>query len=131
MPMSLIPLVAVVMVFAIPILGIALAGYKEWLKFKTKHRELGSSTREVEDRIDGLQDRLARLEAERDALQERVQNLETIVTSEAWIADHDESSGLSSLDGTAPGPLEAPDDDASLPNDAARTAKLARRLRGQ
>ncbi len=131
MPMSLVPLVAVVMVFAIPILGIALAGYKEWLKFKTKHRELGSSTREVEDRIDGLQDRLARLEAERDALQERVQNLETIVTSEAWIADHDESSGLSSLDGTAPSPLEAPDDDASLPNDAARTAKLARRLRGQ
>ncbi|MBB4090790.1 hypothetical protein [Salinibacter ruber] len=59
-----------------------------------------------------------------------MQNLETIVTSEAWIADHDESSGLSPLDGTAPGPLEAPDD-ASLPNDAARTAKLARRLRGQ
>lgn len=131
MPMPLIPLVAVVMVFAIPILGIALAGYKEWLKFKTKHRELGSSTREVEDRIDGLQDRLARLEAERDALQERVQNLETIVTSEAWIADHDESGGPSSLDETDLAPLEPPHDEAPLPHDTARTAKLARRLRGQ
>ncbi|PSQ74269.1 MAG: hypothetical protein BRD34_00735 [Bacteroidetes bacterium QH_6_64_77] len=34
--MPLVPLVTVVMVFAIPILGIVLAGYKEWLKFKSK-----------------------------------------------------------------------------------------------
>lgn len=129
--MSLIPLVAVVMVFAIPILGIALAGYKEWLKFKTKHRELGSSTREVEDRIDGLQDRLARLEAERDALQERVQNLETIVTSEAWIAEHDESTDRSPLSTPDDSLLEVPDDEDTIPTDAEHTAKLARRLRGQ
>ena len=128
--MSLIPLVTVVMVFAIPILGIALAGYKEWLKFKTKHRKLGSSTREVEDRIDGLQDRLARLEAERDALQERVQNLETIVISEAWIAEHDDSADLSPLSDPDDGLLEASDDD-TIPTDAEHTAQLARRLRGQ
>ncbi|WP_263785264.1 hypothetical protein [Salinibacter grassmerensis] len=129
--MALVPLVAVIMVFAIPILGIALAGYKEWLKFKTKHRELGSSTREVEDRIDGLQDRLVRLEEERDALQERVQNLETIVTSEAWIAEHDESADLSSLGDTGDVLLEAPDDEDTTPGDTENTAKLARRLRGR
>ncbi|WP_103018876.1 hypothetical protein [Salinibacter altiplanensis] len=129
--MSLVPLVAVVMVFAIPILGIALAGYKEWLTFKTKHRELGSSTRVVEDRIDGLEDRLARLEEEREALQERVQNLETIVTSEAWIAEHDESTDLSPLSDAADGRLEPPNGDGTMPSDAEHTAELARRLRGR
>jgi len=128
-PMSLVPLVAVVMVFAIPILGIALAGYKEWLKFKSKHRELGTSTREVEQRIEGLQDRLAHLEQERDALQERVQNLETIVTSEAWIAKHDDSAEPSPL--KEGGTLELPEHEDSSQSDAEHTAELARRLRGQ
>jgi FtsZ-binding cell division protein ZapB len=127
--MSLVPLVAVVMVFAIPILGIALAGYKEWLKFKSKHQELGTSTREVEAQIEALQDRLAHLEDERDALRERVQNLETIVTSEAWIAEHDESSAPPSLDEEAP--LELPETEDSPRDDADHTAELARRLRGQ
>ena len=127
--MSLVPLVAVVMVFAIPILGIALAGYKEWLKFKSKHQELGTSTREVEERIEALQDHLAHLEQERDALQERVQNLETIVTSEAWIAEHDESAGAPSLSEEAP--LELPEAEDSSQDDADHTAELARRLRGE
>ncbi|MEF8816572.1 MAG: hypothetical protein V5A20_04065 [Salinibacter sp.] len=129
--MSLVPLVAVVMVFAIPILGIALAGYKEWLKFKSKHQELGTSTRAVEKRIDGLQDRIARLEDEREALQERVQNLETIVTSEAWIAKHDDSTDPSPLHDMEAGRLEAPTDANTPPSDAEHTAELARRLRGQ
>jgi len=127
--MSLVSLVAVVMVFAIPILGIALAGYKEWLKFKSKHQELGTSTREVEARIDALQDRLADLEEERDALRERVQNLETIVTSEAWIAEHDETAGASALDEEAP--LELPETEDASQDDADHTAELARRLRGE
>ncbi len=129
--MSLVPLVAVVMVFAIPIFGIALAGYKEWLKFKAKHQELGTSTREVEKRIDALRDRLARIEEEREALQERVQNLETIVTSEAWIADHDESTDPSPLRDMDEGLLEPPNDGDTLSSDAEHTAELARRLRGQ
>ena len=128
--MSLVPLVAVVMVFAIPILGIALAGYKEWLKFKAKHQELGSSTREVEARIDGLRDRLARLEEERDALRNHVQNLETIVTSEAWIAEHDESADLPPLSDAESGRLEPPGEDDATPSDAEHSAELARRLRG-
>ena len=57
--------------------------------------------------------------------------LDTIVTSEPWIPDHDERSALDPVDGTSPGALRAADDVASLPSDAARTAKLARRLRGQ
>ena len=129
--MSLVPLVTVVMVFAIPILGIALAGYKEWLKFKSKHQELGTSTRAVEDRIDGLQDRIARLEDERKALRKRVQNLETIVTSEAWIAEHDDSADSSPLHDVEAGRLEVPTNTDTPTDDAEHTAELARRLRGQ
>ncbi len=128
----LIPLIAVIMIFAIPILGIVFAGYKEWLKFKAKHRELGTSTREVEDRLRALRERLDRLERERDALQDRVQNLETIVTSEAWIAGHDDTAGAPSLDAAEADELTLPPDrESSSESEAERTAEIARRLRGQ
>jgi peptidoglycan hydrolase CwlO-like protein len=117
------------MIFAIPILGILFAGYKEWLEFKAEHRALETTPREVETQLRTLQDRLSALEQEQDALQERVQNLETIVTSEAWIAGHD---------GNEKPTLEDAEVDAlALPTDrdaddtAATTAEIARRLRGQ
>jgi len=131
MPSYIVGLVAVVMVFAIPILGIALAGYKEWLKFKAKHRELGSSTREVEQDIDELHDRLERVEAERDALRQRLQNLETIVTSEAWIAQHEETEDLPSLDASDTQGLDRFPSDDDQRDDATRTAEIARRLRNR
>lgn len=130
--MSLVPLVTILMVFSIPILGIVLAGYKEWLKFKAKHRELGTSTREVEDRIRSLHERLEEVEAERDALRERVQNLETIVTSEAWIAQHEDATDAPSLDAGQVEPLSLPSEsDSESQSESERIAKLARRLRGQ
>lgn len=126
-----VPVLALLFVFAIPILGIALAGYKEWLKFKSKHRELGSSTREVEARLNDLQDQLDRFEQERDALLQRLQNLETIVTSEAWIAQHDDSADVPPLDATGTGELELPSDRDDAQSEAEHTAEIARRLRGQ
>lgn len=129
--MSLVPLVTVIMVFAIPIFGIALAGYKEWLKFKAKHQKLGTSTREIEYRLEELQDRLAQLEDERDALRERVENLETIVTSEAWIAEHDETTDLPPLSEVGEELLEPPAAEDASSSDAEHTAELARRLRGR
>ena len=120
------------MVFAIPILGIVLAGYKEWLKFKSKHQALGASTREVEERIRSLQERMDQLEQERDALRDRVQNLETIVTSEAWIAGHEDAGDAPALDAAEIDALTLPDDQASSSeSEADRTAEIARRLRGQ
>lgn len=130
--MSFVPLVAVVMVFAIPILGIMLAGYKEWLSFKAKHRELGTSTREVEQHLDTLRERIEELEDERDALRDRIQNLETIVTSEAWIAGHGDTDIASPLDAAeADGLTLPPERDSSAEAEAKRTAEIARRLRGQ
>jgi len=130
--MPLVPLIAVIMIFAIPILGIVFAGYKEWLKFKARHRELGTSTREVEDRLRTLRERLDGLEQERDALQDRVQNLETIVTSEAWIAAHDDSAGTPFLDAAEADELTLHlDRESSSEGEAERTAEIARRLRGE
>lgn len=128
--MSLLPFVVVIMVFAIPILGILLAGYKEWLKFKSKHRELGTSTREVEEHLQSLRERLERIEQEREALRERVQNLETIVTSEAWIAQHDDATESLPLAPIETETLEpSPEGELESGSEAERTAEIARRLR--
>ncbi|MFB6231150.1 MAG: hypothetical protein ABEL04_08335 [Salinibacter sp.] len=128
--MSVVPVIATVMVLGIPILGILLAGYKEWLKFKAKHQELGTSTREIEDRLQSLRERLDHVERERDALQQRVRNLETIVTSEAWIAQHDDTTDGPPLDAVEEDALKPPSDPASeTRNESERTAQIARRLR--
>jgi predicted nuclease with TOPRIM domain len=128
--MSLVSLIAVLMIFSIPILGILLSGYKEWLEFKSKHQELGTSAREIDDRLRALRDRLADLEEERDALRDRVQNLETIITSEAWITGHEETDATS-LDAAEADALTLPPDRESSRSDAEHTAEIARRLRGQ
>lgn len=128
--MSLVPFIAVIMIFAIPILGLLFAGYKEWLKFKAEHRALGTKPRTLEKHLDALRERLDHLEEERDALRKRVQNLETIVTSEAWIASHDDADA--SLDATEVDELGLPPDRAPSTQDTAdHAAEIARRLRGK
>jgi chromosome segregation ATPase len=123
---TLVPL----LVFLIPILGIVLAGYKEWLQFKAKQQELGASTEEVESTIQDLQRRIDDVEQERDALIRRVQNLETIVTSEAWDALPETSPPASAL----PDDVESSDPDTAstqreAPSIQEQAETLARRLR--
>lgn len=128
--MSLVPLVAVVMIFGVAMLGILLAGYKEWLAYKAEHEGVSPSTRALEDWLRALQDRVDELEAERASLQDRVQNLETIITSEAWVVQHDEAGALSPPDeDERDGRLPSTDSTASASNGAAQVADLARRLR--
>ena len=122
-PIAPMPPIAYVLIFAIPILGILLAGYKEWLDFKAQNQALSPPTEEMEKQFRSLHERIETLEQERDVLQERVQNLETIVTSEAWIADHDDAAELEEL--TLP-----PSRDSKSQSEAEHSAELARRLRG-
>lgn len=124
-PNSLIPL----LIFLIPIFGILLAGYKEWLKFQSKQQEIGATTQEVEVTIQKLRDRLIEIEQERDALVKRVQNLETIVTSEDW--DHlldgkNDGSSLPAHTDTS----ERPSSDREPPSSTDQADSLAQRLRG-
>ncbi len=75
----------------IPIVAILVGGFSEWLKFKEKQSKLGTSAHELEKTVAVLQGALAQVEQRAQTLVERVQNLETIVTSQTWDALHDPS----------------------------------------
>lgn len=103
--------------------SLALGGFTEWLKFKGKQEKLGASTSELESELQDLKETLREREQRQQALERRIQNLETIVTSESWdvlIAD-DEREVL-----TSGARLELPEDDATTE----KAERIARRLRG-
>ena len=81
--------------------------------------------------IQALRRRLADAEQERDALVQRIQNLETIVTSEAWDALRDSSGEAPSLpDEAGSGDLDAPPEHEDPPSSTCDQAEtLADRLR--
>ena len=105
----------------IPIVAILAGTFKEWLKFKEKQRQLGNSTEVLEKQIAAQQEAL-------DAAQRRLQNLEAIVTSQMWDVLHDaelpEAEKQRALAG-ARLHLDPP----AAPDDAERTAQMARRLK--
>lgn len=70
----------------IPLAGIALGGFEQWLKFKKEQQQLGNTTHQLEGSMEDVTGRLEASEAERRRLQERIENLETIVTSRLWSA---------------------------------------------
>src|SRR5215210_6610621 len=66
--------------------GIAiLAGVlREWIKVRGRQQSLGASTSELEKEV-------AALQREREAVLDRLQNLEAIVVSQTWDAVHDKA----------------------------------------
>lgn len=110
----------------IPLAAILVGGFKEWLEFKSRQEKLGTSTHELEEHTRTLREALERSEAEREKLTGRVQNLETIVTSQAWDA---------LPEGPTPGALgdgqrssEGAESHAE-PGDAEKAERLAQRLK--
>ena len=102
----------------IPLAAILMGGFKEWLKFKAKQEKLGTSTHELEATVERLTEALEASEAEREAVERRLQNLETIVTSQAWDA-------LAEDDGRLALPEQPPREE---PSEAEKTEQLARRV---
>jgi hypothetical protein len=111
-------------VLIISLVGIAFAGYKEWLKFRAKQNEIGPPS-DVAEQVRALRERLNEVERERDALRSRVENLETIVTSEAWDRLQTPSGNTDAVE-HSPHSIELP---ASESSSADRAEALARRLR--
>ena len=113
----------------IPIAGILFGAFKEWLNFKEKQLKLGESTRELEDKVEALANALASSETDKATLLNRIQNLETIVTSQAWdvLVDEEKTAASKKLEVEAIAPkLELPEEE----EEAAEKAKeIARRLR--
>lgn len=109
----------------IPLAGIFVKGFREWLKFKATQRELGTSTSDLEREM-------ALLRKERETILDRLQNLEAIVVSQTWDALHDK--GLSPVErelkvaSTARREIAAPDDSETA--NRQRAEQLARRLQG-
>jgi hypothetical protein len=66
----------------IPIVAILSGTIRRWMVFQARQRQLGASTKELEQEVAAL----AKARAE---LTERVQNLETIVVSQTWGALQD------------------------------------------
>ena len=106
----------------IPLAGIALAGFSEWLKYKRKTASIDTTTGELEAELSSLQAELDEQREERRRLVQRVQNLEAIVTSEAW-----ETLGHDRELAKAKAPLQLPDADEAA--DADHVARMARRLK--
>ena len=113
----------------IPIVAIVMGGFKEWLKFKEKQLQLGESTDHLENRVKELIQALELSESQRHSLLNRVQNLETIVTSQVWDVLHDEEkpADIKKLEIESVKPriqLPPREDDA-----AEKAEQLARRLK--
>ncbi|MFK7845481.1 MAG: hypothetical protein AB8G77_09275 [Rhodothermales bacterium] len=113
----------------IPIAGILFGAFKEWLSFKEKQLQLGESTEHLEAKVDELMKALKDSETEKTGLLSRVQNLETIVTSQVWdvLLDEDKSIQTKKLEieSIKPKITLPPEEDEA----ADKAERLARRLR--
>ena len=113
----------------IPIAGILFGAFKEWLNFKEKQLQLGESTEHLEAKVEKLISALEKSEAEKEGLLNRVQNLETIVTSQVWdvLLDENKPADIKKLEVESLKPkLELPPEQEEA---ADKAEKLARRLR--
>ncbi len=110
----------------IPLAAIAVGAFKEWLKFKAKQDRLGTSTAELERAVEDLRSELQDSFATRDRLQQRVENLETIVTTEMWDVVH--GTRTSQPEPTPKPQLEVRDAEEELSDRAARMAAKLRNM---
>ena len=108
-------ILAMVLVFSIPILAILSGLAKDWLKLRAQQRALGTSNRELEQKVE-------RLEKVNADYAQRLENLEAVVVSQ--------TSNVLQQPGpvpTAPHEVHAP---AIEEMNTQRLAHLARRLGG-
>ncbi len=112
----------------IPITAILVGAFNEWLKFKAKQQQLGTSTDELESTMTTLRAQLEASEQERAALVRRIQNLETIVTSQLWDAMHDDTPGAPEKERLLAEARLAPEPPEDVA-DAERVERMARRLK--
>lgn len=114
----------------IPIAGILAGAFKEWLQFKQTQNQLGTSTEKLEKKVEMLEKALETSEGQRNLLIDRIQNLETIVTSTEW--DSLDELQLEQQAGLSAGKSSLLPEDSSPQPDTSQTtnkaAQLARRL---
>ncbi len=68
----------------IPLAGIAMGAFSEWLKFKEKSNKLGDATVALQDVFDEMKVEIQNLRDTNSGLRRRVEVLEAIVTDESF-----------------------------------------------
>ncbi len=111
----------------IPLAAIAVGAFEQWLKFKAKQDKLGTSTAQLEGVVDDLKNQLEESEATRERLEQRIQNLETIVTTQMWDVVQS-GAGAEELRQPGEGRLEIPDHAERHESQAAELAKKLRNM---
>lgn len=109
-----------IIVVASTLAGLGFAGFGIWFAAKRQENEIGLAASELEKRVSSQQKAL-------EAAQQRIQNLEAIVTSETWDVAHD-GGLLETKDTRSQARLDLDALDAE-PSDAERTAQITRRLK--
>jgi len=67
-----------------PIFGMLMGMFKQWLRFRERQNQLGSSTQNLEKLVAEMRER-------DQAMAERIENLEAIVVSQTWDVLQDRS----------------------------------------
>jgi ferritin-like metal-binding protein YciE len=70
----------------IPVVAILAKVAREWIRVSASQKALGTSSRETEKTVAEL---TRAFEAQKREMQERIENLETIVSSQTWNVIHD------------------------------------------
>jgi phosphoenolpyruvate-protein kinase (PTS system EI component) len=65
----------------IPVVAILAGSFDQWAKLNAKQRKLGTSADELEKAVDDIK---KELKAQQQKLEQRIANLETIITSQTW-----------------------------------------------
>lgn len=108
----------------IPLAAILMRGFRDMMKFKVAQRQLGTSTGELEREVSALK-------REREAILDRLQNLEAIVVSQTWDVLQDKALLPAERElkvaATVRRELAPPDTEAA---NRQRAEQLARRLQG-
>lgn len=108
----------------IPVIAILAGTFKTWLRIRTQQHVLGASNRELEREV-------AAIRKDRDAMLERLENLEAIVVSQTWDAVHDSSLPPAEREHRVASAIRRDlGPAAAAPNFQQRAEQLARRLQG-
>jgi phosphoenolpyruvate-protein kinase (PTS system EI component) len=70
----------------IPVVAILAGSFDQWAKLNAKQRKLGTSADELEKAVTEIKEEL---KAQQQKLEQRIANLETIITSQTWDVLHD------------------------------------------
>jgi hypothetical protein len=108
----------------IPVVAILSGVLKTWLRVQSQQRVLGASNHELEREV-------ATLRKDREALLERLENIEAIVVSQTWNVLHDNSLPPAEKELRVASTVRrelAPA--ASAPSNQQRAEQLAQRLQG-